>query len=537
VIVILTKSSDRRSDEGLTELGVIIRELPYKGGWRFGDEKRCLPGTREAFLDHIVKWVENTNSKHGLVLLGQAGMGKSSIAHEVARHFEDKCLGSYFTFLRKEGSKHDAYQLFTTLARDLSDRHFTFKLALGRIVQDNSSLRSSRDYRTLFERLLLEPLRNLNEPLPGPILIVIDALDESGDSIGKSGLHTFLAQRLVDLPSSFRVLITSRPEDGIERAFANATSFDALHMDDPKLASRTEHDIGLYLQKELPPDVFEVYGVELAKAAEGLFQWATVSSGFINSPASIGLTIRKCVQRLLGHSRGNNGEGLLDNLYEEVLKEYFKTDEAQTLFRTIMGQLFAAIEPLSIESLIALRRYAPVNDPEDSDPVLVLHILGHLGSLLSNVTSSDHTRPIIPLHTSFRDFLTNKTSNVFYVDLGHAHEQLADSCLGLMLHDLKFNICELESSYLANCDVPDLDSRVAKYVPPALSYACVCWADHLEHLDFLEDLLAKLESLFETKFLFWLEVLSLKSSVAIGLRELSNLLKWLPQEVGIPHDY
>jgi DNA polymerase III delta prime subunit len=487
-------------------------------------------------LDHIHKWVENTKSKHDLVLFGQAGMGKSSIAHEIARHFENKCLGSYFTFLDKEDSKHNAYQLFTTLARDLSDRHSTFKIALGKLVQDNSSLRSSRDYRTLFERLLLEPLKSLNSPLPGPILIVIDALDESGDAIGKSGLHTFLAQRLVDLPSSFRVLVTSRPEHGIESAFANATSFDTLDMDDPKLASKTEQDIGLYLQKELPPDVYGVYGVELAKAAEGVFQWATVACGFINSPASIGLTIKKCVQRLLGHSRGHNGEGLLDNLYEEVLKEYFKTDEAQTLFRTIMGQLFAAIEPLSIESLISLRRHAPVNDPEDSDPVLVLHILRHLGSLLSNVTSSDHTRPIIPLHTSFRDFLINKTSNVFYVDLDNAHHQLAHSCLGLMLNDLKFNICELESSYLANRDVPDLDSRIAKHIPPALSYACVFWANHLEHLGFLEDLLTKLESLFEAKFLFWLEVLSLKSSMAIGLRALSYLLKRLPQGVGTPDD-
>jgi hypothetical protein len=33
----------------------MIRDLPYKGGWRFGDEKRCLEGTREDFLEHITK--------------------------------------------------------------------------------------------------------------------------------------------------------------------------------------------------------------------------------------------------------------------------------------------------------------------------------------------------------------------------------------------------------------------------------------------------------------------------------------------------
>jgi AAA ATPase domain len=528
----VTGLSSRQSDKGDTELDAKIRELPHKGGWRFGDEKRCLPGTREDFLNHIMKWVENPKSKRGLVLLGQAGTGKSSIAHEIARYFDDKCLGSYFTFLRKEGSKDDAYQLFTTLARDLSDRHSAFKLALGKIIKDNSSLRGSRDYRTLFQRLLIEPLRNL--PLPDPILVVIDALDESGDAIGKIGLHSFLAHHLVDLPSNFRVFVTSRPEDGVEPAFSKASSVDILYMNDAKLASKTEQDIGLYIQKELPPDVFKDHGVKLAKASEGLFQWATVTCGFINSRASLGLTMNKRVQRILGHSRGRSG-GLLDSLYEEVLKEYFKTDEAQALFRSIMGQLFAAIEPLSIESLIVLRRHAPVDDPEDSDPVPVLEILGHLGSLLSHVTSSDQTRPIIPLHTSFRDFLTNRTSNVFYVDLQDAHHRLTHSCLGLMLDELKFNICKLESSYLANSDVPDIDSRISKYIPPGLSYACVFWGNHLEHVAFEHDLFAKLKSLFETKFLFLLEVLSLTSRVRLALPALLSLLKWLQPKVCSPH--
>jgi hypothetical protein len=513
-------------------LSALIRDLPYRGGWRFGDEKRCLEGTREDFLDHIVKWVDNRNSKRGLVLLGQAGTGKSSIAHEIARRFHNRCLGSYFAFLRREGSKYDAYHLFTTLARDLSDRHPIFKRELGKVIKDDSALRGSRDYRTLFEHLLLEPLSNLS--LPGPILIIIDALDESGDTNGKIGLHTFLAQRLIDLPSNFCVLITSRPEHGIEHAFTNASSVETLYMNDIKLASKTEQDISVYLQKELPQGVFKEHGVKLAKASEGLFQWAAVACGFIKgSPTALGLSTETRVQHLLEHTRGRNGEGLLDNLYEEVLKEYFTTDEAQSLFRAIMGQLFAAFEPLSIDSLITLRRHAPVDDPEDSEPVL--EILHHLGSLLSNVTSSDQTRPIIPLHTSFRDFLTNKTSNAFYVDLAGAHHQLAHSCIGLMLNNLEFNICKLESSYLANSDVPGIDSRITRYIPPALSYACIFWGKHLEHVDFERDLFAKLKSLAETKFLFWLEVLSLKSRVGLASRALSSLLIWLQREVGTSH--
>jgi NACHT domain len=505
-------------------LGVIIRELPYKGGWRLGNKNRCLPGTREDFLDHIIKWVENPESERGLVLLGQAGTGKSSIAHEVARRFENKYLGSYFAFLRKEQSKEEAYQLFTTLARDLSDRYPAFKLALGNALKNNSSLCGTQDYLTLFESLILEPLKKVE--LRDPILIVIDALDECGDVIGRNGLHTFLAHHLYHLPSKFRIFVTSRPEDGIGAAFSKALSVDTLYMDDAKLAAKTEQDICAYVQSVLPPEVFKDHGIKLAKAAEGLFQWAAVGCGFINSPpASFGFSKKKCVQCLLGHSRDRDGQDPLDKLYEEVLEGYFKPHEAQMLFRSVMGHLFAAIKPLSLRSLISLRRHAPIDDPEDSDPVL--EMLRHLGSLLSNVTSSDESRPIIPLHTSFRDFLTNKKNAVFYVDLGEAHHELADACLGLMLDNLKFNICKLESSYLANSDVPDMESRISEHIPPALSYACVFWDDHLEHVAFEYDLFTKLRSLFENKFLFWLEVLSIKSSVGLASSALSSLKTWL----------
>jgi NACHT domain len=522
-------ASDRQSDHEHTELGTVIRELPYKGGWRFGDEKRCLPGTREDFLDYISKWVENPESERGLVLLGQAGTGKSSIAHEIARQFENKCLGSYFAFLQKEGSKDDAYQLFTTIVRDISDNYPAFKLALGRVVKDNSSLRGTRDRRTLFERLLLEPLKSLQ--IRDPILIVIDGLDESGDTNGTNGLHTFLARHLLDLPSKFRILITSRPENGIEAAFTQALSVHTLYMDDDKLAAKAEQDILMYIQDTLHPDVFKVSGVKLAKAAEGLFQWASVACGFINDPpASFGFSKKEVVQRLLGHSRDRDGQDPLDQLYEEVLEGYFKPLAAQTLFRSVIGQLFAAIEPLSTSTLISLRQHAPKDDPEDPDPEdsdRVLEMLHRLGSVLSNVTSSDDTRPISPLHTSFRDFLADEKSGVFHVDFGKAHRRLAHSCLDLMLDNLKFNICNLESSFLANRDVPDLERRIAKYIPPALSYACVFWDRHLEHVAFERDLFTKLRSLFETRFLFWLEVLSIKNSVGRASPALASLKTWL----------
>ncbi|KAF8260400.1 hypothetical protein EI94DRAFT_904244 [Lactarius quietus] len=166
------------------ELDAKIREIPYGTGSRFTPEKGCLSGTRTAFLDFIVDWVNDPASDRCLVLFGQAGTGKSSIAHEIARRFDKMHrLTSSFIFLRKEQSQQKAYHFFTTLARDLSDRYPSFKDALGKVVKDNSSLRvGTRDYETLFQSLILEPLKDLH--IVGPILVVIDALDESGSVTG-----------------------------------------------------------------------------------------------------------------------------------------------------------------------------------------------------------------------------------------------------------------------------------------------------------------------------------------------------------------
>ena len=496
-------------------------------------------GTRVAFLDFIINWVNNSASEHGLVLFGQAGTGKSSVAHEIARLFDKMHrLTSSFIFLRREQSVRKAYHLFTTLARDLSDRYPSFKIALGKVVKDNTALRvGTRDYDTLFESLILEPLKDLH--IVGPILVIIDALDESGDTTNRTGLHAFLAKNLVRLPSNFRVVITSRPEHAIVSALVKAQSVKIKYMNDTELAAGTHEDILTFFQQRLPLDEVGHYVEALAVKAEGLFQWAAVASQLIlDPPARFGYSKEKCTNHLLEPSTNRHGQDLLDGLYNDVLEGYFTDQEARVLFRSVVGQLITSIEPLNICSLIPLRQYASYD--KDSDAA-VIGILSRLGSLLSNVNSSDKKLPIIPLHTSFRDFLTNKDkSGDFYVRVRDTHHQSAHSCFNLLLDPLdglKFNICKLETSYLANDDIENLNTRIEKYIRPALLYACRFWGDHLKHADFKMDLFVKVETLFKEKFLFWLETLSLTRNVGLVPSTFATLIMWLATSQGVSNEY
>ena len=487
-----------------------------------------------AFLDFIIDWVNNPDSERGLVLFGQAGTGKSSIAHEIARQFrETRRLTSSFIFSRSGQSDRKPYHLLTTLAHHLADRYPSFRIALGNIVKDDTALRiDTRDYDILFKSLILKPLDGLR--IVDTILVVIDALDESGDTTGKTGLHKFLAENLFRLPSNFRVVITSRPEHAIVSALDKAQSVMIKYMDDTLLA-KTNEDILTFFQQTLSSNEFRDYLEELVKKAEGLFQWAAVASQLIlNPPAYFGFSGKRCINHFLDTSTNRRGQDPLDELYKEALGWYFKDKEERDLFCSVVGQLITSIEPLSIRSLASLRQYPPYC--EDGDAV-VNEILSRLRSLLSNVNLSDKNLAIGPLHASFHDFLTKKDkSGDFYVDDRDAHDQLAHSCLNLLLDPrdgLKFNICQLETSYLANDDVKDLNSRVEQHIPLALSYACRFWDAHLKHTNLKTDLFRNVETLFKEKFLFWLEALSLTRNIGLAPSAFATLNKWLASSQGV----
>ncbi|KAI0263042.1 hypothetical protein BC834DRAFT_998359 [Gloeopeniophorella convolvens] len=423
-----------------------ISEIPYRAGSRFRPDKGCLQGTRIGFLDHITDWVNNPEAPRTLILYGQAGTGKSSIAHDIAHRFDSMHrLSSSYMFRRTEKSKRDAHLLFTNLARDLADRYPQFKTSLGKAVADNTSIRrGAQDYGTLFECLLEKPLSKAH--LIGPVFVVIDALDESGDATGDDGLHSFLASHISKLPSNFRFLISSRPESDIERAFTGAASVRFLRMDDSELSKKTGDDIRSFFRSSLPEFIFNNHGDELTKKAEGLFQWAAVTCGYIKQPPR-GLTKADCILRLLRPSSGHRRMDPLDELYRTVLSAYFDDPDVRHRFRSVMGQLLAGFEAFNVHSLTSLRQYSRPEDRDDDESVFA--IVSPLGSLLSNVSSPDSTLPIVPVHTSFRDFLMDKSrSGAFYVDINLAHHQLAYLTLRIMVHKLHLNLCDLETSYL-----------------------------------------------------------------------------------------
>ncbi|EIN12268.1 hypothetical protein PUNSTDRAFT_27767, partial [Punctularia strigosozonata HHB-11173 SS5] len=177
---------------------------------------RCIPGTRQTILQIIADWINDPlDARRVFLLYGPAGSGKSAIAHTIAAMFYDMLrLGSSYCFDRSNSELTRAIPVFATIARDLSEREPQIRIQLSRVIARDSALATSNDLREQFRRFIVEPASQL--AISGPIVIVIDALDEC-DSYARSSLLSILQSQEAEdaLPRNVRILITCRPEPDI----------------------------------------------------------------------------------------------------------------------------------------------------------------------------------------------------------------------------------------------------------------------------------------------------------------------------------
>jgi len=127
------------------------------------------------------------------------------------------------------------------------------------------------------------------------------------------------------------------------------------------------------------------------------------------------------------------------------------------------------------------------------------------------------------------DFLRDENqSGEFFIQQGDVHRDLAVASLSVLQVGLRFNICGLETSYISNLEVEDLEKRVEKNIPPHLLYACQFWATHLKDVGFDAEL-AKSAGWLVTgeQMLFWLEALGVLKLIRVAFWALISAERWL----------
>ena len=194
-----------------------------------------------------------------------------------------------------------------------------------------------------------------------------------------------------------------------------------------------------------------------------------------------------------------NGKRLdLNELYETILGNTLRWNEkVKETFVGVFSFILFGKSPLSDESI---------------NSILGINTTPGVLSYPRSLVVYEPGNPITIRHASFYNYLVSCKERPWYIDPYVQRAYIASKCLERMGDLLKHNICNLPSSSILNLDVPDIDNRVTRCIPPFLKYICCNWVHHLQDVSYSQELSSKLRFFVYNQILFWFEVLSLTST-------------------------
>jgi hypothetical protein len=389
----------------------------------------CEENTRVAVLENVMAWAGGQTDRPVCWVHGPAGSGKSTIAHTLARRYdEQKRLAFSFFFSRRNLDRSDATKFVLTFAYQLATAVPLVTQAMqDALLRDPSILRQRLEDQ--FAKLIIDPLQSVERYIL-PMIVVIDGLDECCNEAHVNELIQLLVPALSQLP--FRLLFTSRPEAYIQAIFSrrgiveNACSVTLRDFD-------AYRDVYEYLQSHLS-DVQIARGLpvswpshadldQLARQSEGIFIYASTLVKFVNDEYD------DPQGRLQIALNAHNG---LDTLFEQVLGNAKKYPN----FELALGAVLFTRDNPNIRSLPRLLQLNSVYDVR-------LALRGCLSILLVPEHDYDYIRPY---HASLQDFLTNyNRGGDRFLDPVKCNMSIVDSCIQLITS----NSTSIDSSHYA----------------------------------------------------------------------------------------
>ncbi|KAK1234607.1 hypothetical protein PQX77_002189 [Marasmius sp. AFHP31] len=415
---------------------------------------RCLPGTRKLVTKAIHDWRASTDASRPICWLsGPAGVGKSSIAQTIAEDCDRRGLVASFFFFRSDPQRNNPTFLMPMIAYGLTvTRPDVCRHIHRRVSSDPRILNSTLNDQ--FRQLIFNPLirraswreRILSSIRPylsfrspdRPTLVIIDGLDECGDSDVQRHLLSILQSAynpISSAPFPLRFLICSRSESWIREAF-DELQLDRwtkrIVLDD---SFRPNDDIEHYLrhsferirmsqqyaQVEFPSpwpsnDVIQ----SLTHKSCGQFIYVSTAVKFVQDEFSHPVEQLRIILNYSHRSRGDSPFQELDALYHIIVSANLDQKNLVAILAAIyLLPPHASPSPKFIERLLGL----PAGQ--------VAITLRAMHSVLDIRGPNDVIRVF---HTSFTDFLFDrKRSESYFIDRQIQHEYLSCRWLQALL--------------------------------------------------------------------------------------------------------
>lgn len=475
---------------------------------------QCLEGTRKQVINDIFDWVLDPENASILWLHGHPGCGKSTLSHTIACNLdgENKLGGSFFC-KRDDSSLSDPRRLLPTLAYKLALKSAWYRKCLCKSLEnkDISVEMSVMDqYEHLFGRVSQQEGNSCDNSMSQNIYtIVIDALDECGDEYTRKDLLDCII-KLSTLWKWLRIYVTSRQYKDIDSRFNNNRSVVPKNLSDidPSADIETLIRSELNISGRLKLDISNEQIGMLVHKSDKLFIWASTVMKYLRNNSNY----KKDLERILARDAPNAVSGL-ENMYTFVLDLIADSqDHNKSLIRDILSIVVASAqcEPVLCEVLIRT-----LNTQFDTD-VVELFLDKLLPVLKFDIKSNSSIRV---QHLSFLNYLEDKTkcSVAFWSNYSDSCIRLCTGCIGILKADLRFNICNIESSFLKNKYIKELEERRKKCISVTLNYASKYWTYYVPEevtansadrfLPLIHDFLKG------PHVLFWIEIFSIFAQV------------------------
>ncbi|KAH8898281.1 hypothetical protein GQ53DRAFT_711479 [Thozetella sp. PMI_491] len=211
----------------------------------------------------------------------------------------------------------------------------------------------------------------------------------------------------------------------------------------------------------------------------------------------------------------------LEALYTRMTAEIFESKRPE-LFISIIATISAVYRPITLDELTGLVELPDGFSEDGLSEDDMAEIVGHCGSFL---TIRDRTISFV--HQSAKDFVINTASHRFFPSgIKRTHSTLFSRSL-LIMSKLRRDIYNLMAPGFP----------ITKVKPPnpdplaEIRYSCIHWVDHLDESirdteeGIREDLQdgGKVDAFLRTKYLYWLEALSLLGSTSNGVLSMAKL--------------
>lgn len=278
-------------------------------------------GTREWVYGPLEAWAMGSHDDQSdamsrlMWISGPAGMGKSVIAAKLMEKYGLKAktssaamsegqmtIAAAFFCKHNDSRRRSARQVIASLAYQLCVAYEGMRAALSAAlsgkqaseVADDISGTSGMSVQDLFELLLAGPMSHVvseqqqsSAGRPGPILILIDALDEIEQGPDRKSLLSLVGSQLTKLPAGVKCMVTSRLEVDITESLQGKPSL--LLGSEGAMAEQQQRDLRMVIERRIVMQVCSEVVTEdleakrivvesLEAASEGVFVWVKLAA-------------------------------------------------------------------------------------------------------------------------------------------------------------------------------------------------------------------------------------------------------------------